>query len=397
MPATSPKTKPPTSPTSVSSADSLDATIRKHSLFTRYLGGKFLSLYSVTVFLSSVALIALTCLSFVAYRSEQDSFTDTYLTEQASASHTREVEAFLTNGYRAKDLINNGVDFASIFSNIAGVESFLQVTATTPLTFKRYSLEESTIAVHSNLPDCQASQDYTCDSDFYISSAAQLTEYNLESVGPIWDGPDYVVSEDASTSYPVLTLDWKSDSDGSLNRLFLRIDDSVFSFSSDTILSDTQVWMINAQTGYISSSSVLGSSDLAELSTLNNGTVVVTPAVVPSELGNVSSYPHGVAWDGSNGLKVVQQEVSGTPFVVITGGKIEKQTNLYWYLLSSLVVAVAPVFATLILGVGYSLRLAAVRERKKQRAMELADARLAVQAMRESKLRQANIQTRSRK
>jgi hypothetical protein len=60
--------------------------------------------------------------------------------------------------------------------------------------------------------------------------------------------------------------------------------------------------------------------------------------------------------------------------------------------LASLAVAVAPVVATLLLGIGYSLRLTAVRRKKKLKAMELADARLAVQAVKESKLRQANIQ-----
>lgn len=381
---TTTKNAVPSSPSSVSSRDSLEATIKKHSSFTRYLGGTFLSVFSVTVFISCAALIALTCLSFITYKNERESFTSRYLADMALPSHIAEVTSFLSNGTEAYEWLGMSNDYAVFFTNFACVDSIMTVDISeSPVTFIRYVHDG---AVLSNAQDCGTSPLYSCDSAYYQSSANSLVNYTWSTDEYTWDGPEFILSSNETVSIPFVTVNWNNKTDDSLNRIFVKMD---LEFSSDVFLDKFSAWLINGETNLIASELGLAASELASVLKVDNGTTVVT---LPNLVNQIGAFSIGASTTLSNDLEIISGQVLGTPFVVVVGTEAETESSdLYWYLLISLIVAGAPVVGTLLIGAGYSLRLVAVRRKKQQRAMEVEDARLAVQAMRELKIRQANL------
>jgi len=387
----------PGSPTSVSSNDSLEAAIKNHSSFRRYLGGAFLSIYTVTVFIASVGLIGLSAASFMEYQLEQTSRSDSYVTT-ASVHHAAEFQSFINTGSEMMRLVHFGALYGDLFALYPAADNVLHVMDTSPPEYYRYTWAGDSVSVVSNKADCASSMTHSCDpEDRELSVETLVTaSTNVTADASLWSGPSYLVNpSENTTAYPVLNLIRRYASDNSLVRIQLRTDSTYFKFSNDSLLDSNgigRVFAFNTQTfepisglGIDSNINALSvtSKTLPDLSsTISDGSWL---SELPSIMNSSVTVP---------GMSIAFSEIPDSPFAVIVASKTHEETLLYWLLLAIIAAAVAPVVATLILGFGYSLRMVAVRRQKRLRAMEQMDAQLAIQAMRESKIRSAGTSSR---
>lgn len=408
---------PSTSPRSVSSYDSLEAAVRSHSSFTRYLGGKFISLYTFTVFISSLALIGLSVTSFVLYRDQSVSNMMDYVQFGAS-KFRKDVDSMISIGTRIQDLITGGVAYESITKSFESVASILRVHNDKFEIFSSSSLDAEGSKYRSNASDCSTSAIYTCadeadqaDADSFSSQLSLLTEA-LSIRDNLLTEPGHFVNTTSNVPIPTIDQVFKAPDD-SFYRLRLRMDDPYFNFSSDSFLSTNDgygnVLLVIKSNGVIFSALGISSQDLSVVSSEGgnrqqvSGMSISAPDAalrmpawvsafsteIATRLGsNRATYP---VWFSNDDSRALMSDVPNTPFALIVGSSLGQSVfideRLYWVLIATILVAILPVIGTFVIGSAYALRLVAVRRRKQMRATEIRDAELAILAIKESRLR----------
>lgn len=410
---------PSTSPRSVASHDSLDAAVRSHSSFTKYLGGKFLSLFTVTVFISSLALIGLSATSFVLYRDQGMTNMMRYISEITVPKYAQELESFISTSTRIQGLLLDGADFETITSSFGSVTSILRVHHGQFDSFTIAPLEAGGVSYRSNASDCSTSTVYSCtdevdqaDADSFISKFPLLTsELTLNDY--LLANPNYLLNSSSHVATQIIDRIFKATTDGSFYRLRLRMDDMYFNFSSDSFLNTNDgyggVMLLNKANGAIISALGIPSQNLTvvppegENTQQVSGVTISAPDASLRMPGWVSELSEAITatfssnstatpvWFESADSRAFMTQIPTTPFALIAGSTVEQSVfrdeRLYWVLVASLIVAIFPVVGTFLIGSAYSLRLVAVRRRKQMRAIELRDAEVAILAIKESRLR----------
>jgi hypothetical protein len=400
----------PVSPRSVSSNDSLEAAIRTHSAFTRFLGGKFLSLYSVTVFIASAGLIGLTWSAYLKYNEAANSFMETYISASGWRAASGKFRSLLEQGAETRSALLNNADINVVFSDYSMVDSLLTISNVSTNDYFFYTRDGNSIVITSNASDCSSSTDYGCEESFRVTdmeaslAALDTLSGNLTAAGYIWTGPDYIVRNASSTSgYPVINLIWAHGSDGSVNRLRIRSD--TFSFSSDSLLDNNggsaRIWAVNGNEGTIISGFGVNTSLFSTLTAGANDTKIVSGTPISSlssdvldggwlsALANIPEVENLPVSEIVDGMYIHLEKITDTPFYVIVGSKPVVNETLNWLLLASILVAFAPVVGTILVGTGYWLRLIAVRRRKRQHKLQRIEAEKAIKAVKDSKLKAA--------
>lgn len=330
----------PSSPSSASSLDSLDRVIRSHSSFTRYLGGQFLTLYSVTVFISSMALIALAVTTFVIYQDKAEQAQLDYMSSAIESWFTIQASTFLSAATHARELMQYGATALEVMNDLPSFQSMFEVSNDPDQASFYHSRSGTSVLTTSTAADCVSSTDYGCMSDGDVAEVSRLESLIGTFSSPQWTG-----------SPKIVTYLWQQTP-----TQIIQIQLSPFEFEVDSFGSSG--WLVDGTTGNVVSmtNSPLPTCPLATRQVIKSSgtTIVVSPM---SEL---------------------------SPFVIIAESP-SYQSPVYWLLIASIAVSCFPVVGTLMIGAGYALRSVAVRRKKQQRMEELRDAQQALELIRKSR------------
>ena len=391
---------------SLRSGDSLDHAVKHNSVFTKYLGGKIISTYSVITVVSSLTLLGLAIASFVVYTPMVSDMRNKYILEVSSAGYAATVNAFLSTILSAKLLLDNTVDPGTVIPQFPAILS-LTVAGNLSSTFISYSAGIPDVVVTSNADDCGDSVVYTCSTEYVDSDIRDSQWYltassiDVTTVDYVWSGPDVIVNATDNSTLTTIDLLWKVvDNETSFTVFQVTVNASYLELSKDPFLDRTgglnRVWLVNRDNGYIVTAYGIDPSLFS-----------VGPDQV-SVFGNLTSFPH-TAWLAAipalsvsagyttlvphlpGGVSAAISGFDNSPFSLIIGSTTEQFSDSLFssLFIAEMAVSILPIAGTILISIGFTLRLIAVRRRRIRRQEDLQDAQLALQAIKASKLKAA--------
>lgn len=362
--------------------------MRTNSVFTKYLGGKFISFYTVTVVLSSLVLMGVTLANFVLFYSDPLRNSLQYVSKVSIALHASKVSDFMSSIEGMKSSVESGTGVSALFSSHP---SLLSVTSVPDSISSSYRVTNTSGILASNANDCATSTAYTCDLSEYvgISDIRQTPWYLGATSSQSWQSPAVYLRNGAEIVNHI-DLVWTVSS--AVYRI--KINATAIPFSSDPFLDNSgvgNIWLINKSDKMIVSGNGISPTTFVsigsggELTSLSASSLGGWLAVVASGLATQTVFEN---IDG--GISAAASDISGTPYSLLVGSSaypFDHEGRMQGFLLSELVVAVLPIVASVLVGSAYLLRLVAIQRRRTRREEEVLDAQAALRAIQESKVR----------
>lgn len=393
-----PFSKPALSPSGSSS--SLEVALQRNNAFTKYLGGKFLTWYSVSVILSSLALLGLSIYLIFLYRISLDDRLGDYLVTSSIQIHQDAISSFLGSSLTAMEALNDGSKVSTALLIQPAITSLTVVADLISGAYFVYTNSSGSVVTTSNAADCVNSVSYSCDSTYSLVSGADWVQQLVRSSSKyIFMGP--FASATGKTTTNSIDLLWAFE--GSMNKMTLNL--SYLSFANDGFLDNSggtqRVWLVNNSSMEILQAYGVSLSEYVEINSKGGGVSVTNLMELAPSLPDGSWI---TALDNSFSSNLTQNElfkglpnrvsaliapVPDTSFTLLVGStSVEfSDSRVYLFLIVLIVVSALPLICTGLATLGYLLRLIAVKRRKEKRQRELEDAQKALSAIRESKLK----------
>jgi hypothetical protein len=403
--------------------EQLEIATRVNPLVTKYIGGRVLSFFSVSMVTCCLVLIGLTISSLVLYDPGISQLKEKHLSSAASLTYNSEFQAFLQRGINAKILIENGVPYESVFRAYPEVLSVTTVPDSSTTDYirvtRKYNSTSVLIVDHS--PNCVYSLTNVCDSEFLETDIRNSSWYSLgsaidlkSSTGPIWSGPDAILNGHTNEISNTISLIWKDNStfansndiakQSNYRLTEIVLDVRKFELGYDQLLDGNgveRVWIIQRDTQKVVTA--LGVSEYMYMSVSMDHADSVTIELLDisrfykslTDGGWLSEIPRSTIFSYSvyiqqhaDGISSATYNVDGTPFTILVASSSEPyyDTTFIALYIGELVFAVIPLLATLIVFVAYWLRLGAIRKIKQRRKLELLDAQQSMETVRRAKI-----------
>lgn len=387
--------------------DPMESAVRTHPLMTKYVGARILSAFTLIMAICCVGLVGVSIASMVLYRPTVSSQQGTYLVGGAAKTVASTVEKFLASGNNCKILVENGVPFSSVFQ---ACDPVISVTIVGDSSSSDYTV----VSRYLNTTDIRSEVYVGDDEDVRDSHWYQLGDSGSEYT---WDGPFPFINGRTSTVSTYMDLIWKtntSDSDSvekfSITRM--AIDTASLKLGSDLLLDNfgsERVWVINRFNRTIVAANNVSVESYVTVETSIHGAVILT--AVP--IVNVSSSLSDGVWlqqirrtefasnatlliEGlKNEISAVIVPVNGTAslsVIVATNSSPFEDSIFSAMFLVTLILALVPLLATALVGMGYWLRVSAIKKRKLTRRMAMVEAQIAMEATRKGKLSEGVIE-----
>lgn len=369
------------------SGSSLDLTLPRSSILVKYVGGKYLTWFSVNVIICSLALLGLSIYYLVLYFRVCDNQLIQYLGSSSLQMHQNPVSSFLDSSLVALNALNSGASASTAFLIQPAIISLTVVSNLTTGTYFVYKNDSGSVVTTSNSADCSASAAYTCDTTYSNISTTYLVEACLNSssefsfLGPQTGSVDLVWAVAVGSSFSVSIMN--------LNLSYL-------SFLQDHFLDNQggqrRVWLVNNETTEVLAAyglSILDYNNSYSTSSLTEIAKLLPDGEWISRM-SFSNVFESIVIDGLPGnVAALLAPIPNTPFVLLVGSTSTEFINstITILIISMIVVSAIPLVVTSFVACAYLLRLVALRRRKDKRRREVEEARRALRAIKESKLR----------
>lgn len=381
-----PTSSPSYVPHSMTSFESTDVLSLHNSFFNRYLGGKFISIYTIIVVLSSLTLVGLISAAFAEEYGSSASLRDEYLKSSASVTQRGVVESFTAMAYSSKSLAEQGVEYSLLFGANPAIASIFAVPDATSNAFFVFARNGDSVSESVNAANCANTK--TCESDYNALGSAWFAAATANAAADfVWTGPVYSTSGDGVAVY--IDLSWKTGGIGSGSVTNIRFSAESIIFKSDPFLDKDgvgMVWLVNGASG-----AVVASLGVPVSTWVNEDDL--TPIFLKSQAVWLSGIDLSVSSEvlvpglDGNRVSATVSPIAASPFVLVVGSSVSNfPSATVSLLIAALVVAIMPVVGTLIVGGAYTLRLVALRRRKRKHEAETNDAKRALQGVKDGKL-----------
>ena len=401
--------------------DPLLLTANKYPFVTRYIGGRVLSFFTLTMVLCSATLIAMSSVTYAQYYPTSESIRDTYLVDGSSVSQLSVVSAFLSNFTTIKTLVDSNVAYARIFGVSESLISVTKVSnSESPYYVKsEWNADFSAVVVSSNKPDCQTSNQYVCDTEFLHADIRDSDWYLAGSTiedDNLWTRPLPFTNSTTDEISNSVDLIWKSNADD--EEIFaltkVSVDLSYLALKADGLLDhegSERVWLIHRESEEILCGLGVSASEYVSV-----GSVGAIVTLTSQTLVNISSSLSEGDWIGMVDLwgsdelvlrtglpsrvSAVIAPLPNSPYSVVVASNPNQfeDPTISTLVLAMIVVASVPLGATLVVLCAYLLRVAVIKRKKLRRRKEVSDAQAAVERAKMHKLAQLeSLRTRSMK
>ena len=380
------------------SADSPEIVIQTNNAFTKYLGGKFITWYSLSVVLSSLAVLALSIYLLVSYRAGSNADLREYLGSSSLKIHMNPVSYFFNTSVTVLKALNTGASPSTAFCIQPAIISITVVSNLSSGNYLVYTNNSGSVLTSSNAADCNTSVTYNCDYRYSNVSATGWYDSAIKTTEDfVFLGPNVLVMDNIVTNS--IDLAWKSTQASSVTAVnMMTLNLSYLSFPYDSFLDKNggqqRVWLINKTTtailtafGVETSEYINGTdtTDLGELASSMTDAEWIT--ALKESYSNVSITSTQAGLPGR--VTALVSPVEKSPFVLIVGSTSSQFTSysVTVIMIVLIVVSAIPLIATSISTTAYLLRVLAIKRRESKKQKELYDAHMALKAIRDNKLK----------
>ena len=379
-------------------------------IVTRYIGGRVLSFFTLTMVMCSIALVVLTSFIYIEYKPASESLRDTYLADGASLSYGSVVNVYLTNITSARILTDNKVPYAEIFGLCPGILTIVEVVnSTTPYYVRAsWNSDKAGVKVVSNKIDCVSSRDYECDSEISSTDIRQSEWYlrgaDLAANENLWSSPVPYIESATRTVSNAIELVWKTNAiDGvtyTLNLISVETD-PYLNFSENGLLGEDKgnggVYLVHSDSEKIVTALGLDPSQFITFNDQSSSSEIILASQTLTNISSITvgngdwisriiSYNVEDVYPGT--ISAVVYPVSNSPYSIVVASDASSfdEDSISTLSLASVCVAIVPLLATSVVLLNYLFRVFLIGQKKKRRRAEVSDATLALESVKMRKL-----------
>ena len=366
---------------------------------------------------SALSLIGLTVASLVMYRPVTNDMKNEYVSVSATLTYNQQFERYLDTASNARVLLEEDVQYESVFTQYPQMISFTTVPDSSKSDFERVSrkFNSSEILAIDHSANCMFSLTAVCDPNYINTDIRDSQWFRLGSElsgssNATWDGPYAIVNPLTNQVANTISLIWKSGNETTFSVSTLVINMGYFELAQNPLLDNNgteRVWIINSLNETVVAALGVDMYSYLSITLSPTGSVSVSPLPLSnitsslvdgqwlSDLISIpswisSSVLSGLSGDVSAGISTV----SGTIFtIIVASNSIPFYDKTFVGLfIAEIIVSIIPIFATILVLCGYWLRIESIKRTKQRRKIELLDAQTAIESTRSGKLNSSVIE-----